>query len=190
MRRADALYALASNRIAEDADADRATVVVHAELDALAGLGGGCETGSGAVLSPDIARRLACDCRLEFVLDDKQGNALGIGQVSRTPPAWLLRQLRARDRGCTFPGCGARWFLNAHHIKHWTPERGPTELGNLVLACCFHHRLVHEHGWDVRLEPNGAATWLRPDGSVYAPGPSPPEELPEPVAPELLQLAC
>jgi hypothetical protein len=62
MRRADALYALASHRIACDADADRATVMVHAPLEALAGLGGGCEAEGGAVLNPDTARRLACDC--------------------------------------------------------------------------------------------------------------------------------
>ncbi|MGH2386526.1 MAG: DUF222 domain-containing protein, partial [Candidatus Limnocylindria bacterium] len=179
MRRADALYALASHRIASDADADRATVVVHAPLEALAGLGGGCETESGAVLHPDTARRLACDCRLELVLENTDGNALGIGQVSRTPPPWLMRQLRVRDRGCTFPGCGARWFLQAHHIKHWTPERGPTDLDNMVLACGFHHRLVHERGWDVRLGLRGESTWLRPDGTVFAPGVTAPEELPE-----------
>ncbi|MGH2828623.1 MAG: hypothetical protein ACRDKF_16810, partial [Actinomycetota bacterium] len=44
--------------------------------------------------------------------------------------------------------------------------------------CGFHHRLVHEHCWEVRLEPNGAATWLRPDGSAFTPGVPVPEELP------------
>jgi hypothetical protein len=100
-----------------------------------------------------------------------------------------MRALRHRDRGCTFPGCGARWFLQAHHIKHWTPERGPTDLDNMVLACSFHHRLVHEHCWDVRLEPNGAATWLRPDGSAFSPGVPVPEELPARASPEILELA-
>ncbi|MGH2826221.1 MAG: HNH endonuclease signature motif containing protein, partial [Actinomycetota bacterium] len=98
--------------------------------------------------------------------------------------------LRVRDRGCTFPGCGARWFLQAHHIKHWTPERGPTDLDNMVLTCGFHHRLVHEHRWDVRLEPNGAATWLRPDGTPFQPGVPVPEELPARASPELLELAA
>jgi hypothetical protein len=43
-RRADALVALASQLIASDADADRATVVVHAPLSAVRGSdAGGCE---------------------------------------------------------------------------------------------------------------------------------------------------
>ncbi|MEX2420606.1 MAG: DUF222 domain-containing protein [Actinomycetota bacterium] len=42
-RRADALVALCSARIAADADPDRATVVVHAQAQGLAGGTGGCE---------------------------------------------------------------------------------------------------------------------------------------------------
>ncbi|MGH2777055.1 MAG: hypothetical protein ACRDJB_00225, partial [Actinomycetota bacterium] len=63
------------------------------------------------------------------------------------------------------------------------------DLDNLVLVCSFHHRLVHEHCWEVRLEPNGAATWLRPDGSAFSPGVPAPEELPARASPERLQLA-
>ena len=43
MRRADALVALASHRIAEDADADRATVVVHVDAGTLGADHGGAE---------------------------------------------------------------------------------------------------------------------------------------------------
>ncbi|MGH2778489.1 MAG: HNH endonuclease signature motif containing protein, partial [Actinomycetota bacterium] len=68
------------------------------------------------------------------------------------------------------------------------PERGPTDLDNLVLVCSFHHRLVHEHCWEVRLEPNGVATWLRPDGRTYSPGVPVPQESIEraPPIPELV----
>ncbi|MGH2698855.1 MAG: HNH endonuclease signature motif containing protein, partial [Actinomycetota bacterium] len=76
--------------------------------------------------------------------------------------------LRRRDRGCTFPGCDARWFLHTHHIWHWG-RGGPTDLDNLVLACTSHHKLVHEYGWDVRLGPNDVATWFKPDGTRFAP---------------------
>lgn len=166
-RLADALVALSSTQIARDQDPDRATVVVHADLEALAGNDHGCEIDGGHVIHPEVARRMSCDCRLQFVLHNKEGKAVGIGRVSRDVPDWLRRELLHRDGGCTFPGCGTRAFVAGHHIIHW-PD-GPTELDNLVLACSFHHKLVHEGGWDVKLGPRHEAIWLRPDRSRYDP---------------------
>ena len=168
MRRADALYALASHRIAEDADADRATVVVHVDAETLASDHGGCEIEGGGVAGAETARRLACDGRIEFAFHDCNGRTVGVDRASRTPPPWLVRQLRRRDRGCTFPGCDARWFLQSHHIWHWG-KGGPTDLCNLVLTCHHHHKLVHEYGWDVELDSNDVVTWRRPDGSPFDP---------------------
>jgi len=165
---------LCSREIAIDQDHDRATVVVHARLEDLAG-DGSCEIEGGPVIHPETARRLACDCRLEITVHDRDDNPIGLGRASRTPSASLVRQLRHRDGGCTFPGCDSRSFLHAHHIRHWI-RGGPTDPDNLVLACPFHHKLVHEYGWDVRLEPWGQATWLRPDGRIYDPAPPLPAE--------------
>ena len=167
-RRADALYVLASQTIATDADPDRATVVVHTTVDQGRP---GHEIEGGPVIHSEIARRLSCDARLQFVLSDRAGNALGIGRASRGVPAWLMRQLRYRDRGCSFPGCGTKTFLQAHHIRHWE-DGGATDLDNLVLTCCFHHKLVHEWGWGVELA-GGMAQWVRPDGRRFEPGPGP-----------------
>ncbi|HLZ95251.1 MAG TPA: HNH endonuclease signature motif containing protein, partial [Candidatus Dormibacteraeota bacterium] len=54
-----------------------------------------------------------------------------------------------RDRHCRWPGCDrpASW-ATPHHIELWS-RGGPTKLPNLVLLCHFHHRLVHEGGWQV-----------------------------------------
>jgi hypothetical protein len=168
VRRADALVAMASRAIAEDADADRATVVVHAQLDALLG-DGGSELERGPVLHAETVRRLACDCRLEVVLEDDTGRIVGIGPAARTVSPKLMRALRQRDRGCTFPGCGRRWYLHAHHIKHWI-WGGPTQPDNLILLCVFHHKLVHELGWRVELGEPGTAEWFRPSGRRFDPG--------------------
>ena len=46
-----------------------------------------------------------------------------------------------------------------------------TDLDNLALVCTFHHRLVHEHGWNLERTPTGAVRWLRPDGVRYRAGP-------------------
>jgi hypothetical protein len=51
-RRADALVALCSARIAVDPDPDRATVVVHAPLEALVGDDGSCEIGEARRFTP------------------------------------------------------------------------------------------------------------------------------------------
>ena len=121
----------------------------------------------------ETAARLACHARVQAILEDASGEALAVGRMLRDPPAWMARQLRYRDGGCVFPGCGTRWFTQGHHLVWW--ERGGvTELENLALVCAWHHRLVHEFGWDARREGTRVA-WFRPDGSRFDPGPAPPE---------------
>ena len=174
-RRADALVALCSSRIAADADPDRATVVVHAPLDALVSGGRGCELEGGGVIHSETARRLLCTGRVQAVIEDEAGQPVRLGRTSREPSAWMMRQLRYRDHECRFPGCGARRFTQAHHIVWW--ERGgPTDLDNLLLVCTFHHKLVHEYGWGLKRDPGGTARWFRPDGSRYHAGPGPPSQ--------------
>jgi hypothetical protein len=168
-RRADALLALCSQRIANDADADRATVVVHASLEALAGRRN-VETEHGAVMPPEALQRLACDARVQVVAERDTGDAVSFGRTRREPSAAMLRQLRHRDRGCRFPGCGSTAFANAHHIVWWS-RGGATDLDNLVLICGFHHRLVHEHGWTIERTGDGRIRWFRADGSRYRGGP-------------------
>jgi hypothetical protein len=174
-RLADALVALCSARLAQDADAERATVVVHAPLSALVADAGGCELEDGGVIHPETARRLGCAGRIQTVIEDENGQPLAMGRVKREPSFAMVRQLRYRDRECRFPGCGARRFTQAHHIVWWT-HGGTTDLSNLVLVCTFHHKLVHEHGWGLRREPNGEVGWFGPDGTPYQAGPGPPRE--------------
>jgi hypothetical protein len=171
-RRADALVALCSARIARDTDQDRATVVIHAQLDGVEGGVGGCEIDGGTVVHPQTVRRLLCNARVQSVLEDRAGNVLGLGRTSREPSTWMLRQVRYRDRECRFPGCGARRFTQAHHIVWWR-HGGRTDLDNLLLICSFHHRLVHEHGWSVKRDPDGTVRWFLPGGARYRAGPSP-----------------
>jgi hypothetical protein len=186
-RRADALVALAQTRIAQDQDPDRATVVVHVDIDSLRGEGSlGAAIESGGVIHPEIARRLSCCGNIEWVLEDGERHAVGIGMKSRQVPKWMERQLRYRDRCCTFPGCGRTRFVQAHHIDPWP---SPTDLNNLVLLCDFHQnrvssdsidicidrrnpisKLVHEFQWKVALTPTSKTEWFRPDGRRYEAG--------------------
>ena len=168
--RADALVALASARIEQDADQDAATVVVHVDLQDLRGGAGGGEIEGGGVLTPEMISQLRCDGRTEWVVADSDGKGLGIGRASRRVPPWMLRQLRYRDRGCTFPGCGTRHFTRAHHVRFWELLE-PTDLDNLTLVCHFHHKVIHRYGWRVELADNHEARWFRPDGRPVRAGP-------------------
>jgi hypothetical protein len=172
-RRADALLALCSGRASEGSDPDHATVVVHAQIEGLNDDSSGCELEGGPALGPDSVRRLLCNARAQTVVEDPTGRVLGLGRVSRGPPAWMVRQVRYRDRECGFPGCGSRRFTEAHHVRWWR-HGGRTVLDNLMLICSFHHRLVHEHGWSVTRDPDGAVRWFDPGGARFRAGPSPP----------------
>jgi Domain of unknown function (DUF222)/HNH endonuclease len=174
-RRADALVRICAARIGADADPDRATVVVHATAGALASGSGGCEIEAGPVISSETARRLCCTARVQWVASDASGRPIALGRMSREPSAWMLRELRYRDRECVFPGCGMRRFTHAHHVVWWD-RGGKTDLDNLALVCVFHHKLVHEHGWSLSRDADGTARWFHPDGTPYRAGPAPPSE--------------
>lgn len=84
-RRADALVALASSRIAGDADPDRATVIIHAPVEALAHGDRGCQVEGGGVAHPETVRRLVCQGRLQVVAEDGAGDPVHVGRMMRVP---------------------------------------------------------------------------------------------------------
>lgn len=99
-------------------------------------------------ISTRTLERISCDCTMSRVLL-ADSTVIDVGRATRTISAPTRRALRTRDKGCRFPGCDrpADWS-NPHHIIHWA-RGGPGNLPNLVLLCYFHHRLVHEGGWQV-----------------------------------------
>jgi hypothetical protein len=158
--------------VVEAAEADRASVVIHAEPVVLGGGEGGAEIEDGPQISNETARRLACDARWQLVADGPSGEALGIGRQRRQVPRWPVRQLRRRDRGCRFPGCARARWLHAHHLRH-SAEGGPTDPANLVMLCGHHHRLIHEGGWRVEGHPGDEVRFLHPGGQVLSTRPLP-----------------
>lgn len=171
---AEAFSALCSASLAKDADPDRATVVVHVDAHALAGDNDALDLASlelGTVISMATAHRLACDGRCQVVVDDLLGRTVEVAKTTHAVPRWLRRRVLHRDGGCRWPGCGRTALLHAHHIKWWTRDRGPTEEGNLAALCPFHHRLVHEGGWEIEGDPLGRLRFTSPQGRVIECGP-------------------
>ena len=80
--------------------------------------------------------------------------SLNLSRKHRLVQPALRRALEARDRGCRFPGCSHERWLDAHHVVHWA-DGGETSLGNTLLLCGRHHRLLHEGGFAIRADANG-----------------------------------
>jgi hypothetical protein len=137
--------------------ADHYQVVVHADAKSLTG-------GIGrADLPIDTVKRLLCDCSMVLVSDDLDGNPLDVGRKQRTVSTPLKRALFARDRGCTFPGCNRKRYLDGHHLQHWV-DGGETNAGNMTLLCTYHHRLLHEGAFTVAKVADGSLRFVTADG--------------------------
>ena len=115
-------------------------------------------------ISTRTLERIACDCTISRVLL-ADSMVIDVGRATRVTSAPRRRALRARDRGCRFPGCDrpASWS-NPHHIVAWT-RGGPTNLANELLLCYYNHRLVHEGGWQV-IKAGREFRFLPPDRLV------------------------
>jgi hypothetical protein len=194
-RRADALALVAERALAagftdgpvSGTKAERYQVVLHVDGETLREEGSGLgrsELEDGTRVSAETSRRLSCDGSVVEVSHAGDGSLLDVGRKRRTVPPALRRALEARDRGCRFPGCGLR-FTDAHHVRHWA-DGGETKLGNLVLLCSRHHRLLHEEGWSVGWWGRGAEgrhpAFTDPRGQVHvSTRPNPPRLEPDPV---------
>ena len=141
------------------ATADHYQVVVHADAKSLTG-------GAGRSDLPiDTVKRLLCDCSMVLVAEDDDGNPLDVGRKHRTVSTPLKRALYARDRGCTFPGCHRKRYLDGHHLRHWV-DGGETSADNMTLLCTHHHRLLHEGGFSIVRDEGGALRFVTADGRI------------------------
>lgn len=140
-------------------------------------------TARGGLVSRDLVERLLCDAELRGIVRGERSRVLDVGRKRQT---WTVAQRQAllvRDGGCRGPGCDrpAAW-CDAHHVRWWS-RGGSTAVDNGILLCRVHHRLVHEGGWTLRLDPeSGQARFRSPRGEVVvteprrpvAPGRAPP----------------
>ncbi len=188
MRRADALVELCLRHLrGEGGEVPRpgARLMITVPLDSIGPGAGAAATLADAPLSASALRRFGCDSELLRVCTDPlNGTVLDMGRTARIPNAGLRRAIEVRDGGrCTFPTCGRRRGLHAHHLVHWL-DGGTTDQRNLTLLCARHHHAVHDEGWEVRRRPGGQLAWTSPTGQAHsAPAESwraPPDDEPVP----------
>ena len=114
-RRADALVQLAESALSSGgtrSGGDATQVVLHLTPDMLrtdeqtseGGSDARCELEPGVGLLSETVRRLACDCSLVALVEDREGNPLNLGRKTRVVSPALRRALNARDGGCRWPG--------------------------------------------------------------------------------------
>jgi 5-methylcytosine-specific restriction endonuclease McrA len=162
-RQADAMVSMASHYLSgqdgQRNSSDDYLVTVHVDQSALA-------NGNGRSSLPlDSVKRLCCDGQVVILGEDEKGEPLNIGRKTRTVSTAISRALRARDKGCRFPGCQHTRFVDAHHIEHWS-NGGETSLDNLMLLCSQHHKLIHEGGFTLERDYQNQWFFKRPDGKA------------------------
>jgi len=114
-------------------------------------------------MSAAQARRLACNAGIVPMVLGGDSVPLDLGRTERFF-SWHQRLALAHAQGrCVADGCDRppAW-CEAHHLHGWTAEHGHTDLADGVLLCGFHHHLVHDTDWDIRLADDGTPEMIPP----------------------------
>jgi len=128
---------------------------------------GECRLVDGTRISPDTARRIACDAVIQELVIDEAGVPLRLGRSTRTFTPDQFRAMVARDGGCRC--CRALpEHCDAHHVNEWNND-GPTDIDNGMLLCRYGcHRGMHEGHWKVVGHPNGLLEFADRHGNRIA----------------------
>jgi hypothetical protein len=128
---------------------------------------GECHLADGTRISPDTARRIACDARIQELALDETGVPLWLGRSSRTFSPDQFRAMVARDGGCRCCGASPE-HCDAHHVNQWD-NLGPTDIDNGMLLCRYRcHSGMHEGQWNIVGNANGRLEFSDRDGNYIA----------------------
>jgi Domain of unknown function (DUF222) len=106
----------------------------------------------GSPISPLTAQTMTCSADLVPVLVDDDHQPLDVGDTQYAFPPKIRTAIIARDKGCTYPGCGAPApWCDVHHLIRFRDD-GPTSVDNGALLCGRHHRYVHALGLTGRVQ--------------------------------------
>lgn len=166
----------ATTRIVVRMDYDQLQAEVEAagfSLDDVPGDEGGASTGRGhgvatieGVDQPVTAgalRRFAADAGIIPAVLGGSSEVLDLGREDRLfSPAQRIA-LTERDGGCASCGAPPSW-TEAHHIRWWDKDSGPTDLDNGLLLCVACHKQIHRDNWGVRIIDH--EVWFVPPPSI------------------------
>ena len=117
------------------------------------------ETGRGAAflagtnepVSALTVQEKLCDAGYRRLILGSNGQVLNLGtEIRLFQPAQRLA-ISIRDGGCVFPGCTApASWCEVHHVVEFSLG-GPTDTNNGALLCSFHHHVIHNTDWEIRM---------------------------------------
>ncbi|MCQ3812596.1 MAG: HNH endonuclease [Acidimicrobiia bacterium] len=141
------------------------TLILTAHWDALNQKLADARLVDGTPLPVSEALRLACNADIVPAVFDTKNQELWVGRKHRLATEAQRAALIIRDKHCIGCGRSAVW-CEAHHIEEWL-RGGRTDIDNLVLVCKSCHHNIHDDGWVVHRNRNGAYE-LRPPPKPYA----------------------
>ncbi|VEI12978.1 HNH endonuclease signature motif containing protein [Trueperella bialowiezensis] len=111
----------------------------------------------GTPLVPSQLLTLLCGSRLSRQIFTPDGIVLDHGQATRLCTNGQRRAVIARDGTCRFPGCDhTHQASEIHHAIPWH-QGGPTDIGNLIMLCWYHHQFVHQNDITIYRHENGVS---------------------------------
>lgn len=150
--------------------ADVATQVTHetvvtitaAELQDLRGQG--WMPGVLAGLPIPVVEQRMCTGGACLLVLAQNGEPLHLGRSRRLFSAAQRKALMAAAGGrCQYPGCRTPApFLEAHHAEWFSRDDGPTDVGNGIMLCSYHHHLIHAKHASVKIVRHDDDFWIVP----------------------------
>ena len=110
--------------------------------------GHGYLEGTNQPVSIETVELLACSQGTQQVIFDQDLRPLDVGRAERLFTKKQRIAMAVRDGGCLMCGRPPSW-TEAHHIKHWVRDRGPTNIDDGVLLCRACHQRVHREHWEM-----------------------------------------
>jgi len=136
-------------------------LVVTLSLTDLERRAGRATTHHGGTLSIDGALKLAAEGNMLPAILADTGGILAYGRARRLSSPGQRKALFARDRGCTFPGCGhSAAQSEIHHATDWA-KGGGTDISNMAITCGYHNAEAPAQGWQTVMI-DGIPHWQPP----------------------------
>lgn len=144
-----------------DAGGVAATVVVTMGHETLMGGLKAAQLDTDTMISPGLARQLACRAGIIPVVLGGASQVLDVGRKRRLHSETQRVALAVRDQGCTTLGCDrpASW-CEAHHDVPWS-RGGGTAVEDGRLLCPRHHHLAHHPDYATTHHPGRKVSFTR-----------------------------
>ncbi|MDZ7675091.1 MAG: HNH endonuclease signature motif containing protein [Acidimicrobiales bacterium] len=150
-----------------------ATINAHIDVETLLGTRAAGDfrnlvyRGDGWHLTRAAVDQMLCDSTLVATLFAGRNQVLDANTANERFTTQQRRAIAARDRCCVFPGCTRPpRHCDTHHLNE-RAAGGLTIVDNGCLLCRFHHRLLHQYGWKLYLDDDGAWTARDPHGTEW-----------------------